>query len=149
MVLRFVVAIPLGITLTGDFTMQIINTLIATLITVSLLFFAQPKTPAYASGADQLVLLICNNIKGDDKYRLRKLLKENRLKVKKIYGAVKCNGLTMVRYAIKSNASKVGVFIVKRVPGSQIASAGDIEWAKENGFGDHEITAEMINRISD
>lgn len=127
--------------------MHIVKYILVTLITVSLLFAVQPTAPAYAAGENQLVLLLCNNIKGDDKYRLRKLLKENRLKLKKIYGAVKCDGLNMIRYALKSNAAKVGVFIVKRVSSSSISKADDIGWATENGFSDHEITAAMKKRV--
>lgn len=127
--------------------MKILNTFVAMLATVSLLIVIQPVSPAYAGGGQQIALLICNNIKGNDKYRLRKLLKENRLKVKKIYGAVQCDGLSMIRYSIKNNATAVGVFLVKRVPGSIIASNKDIAWATENGFADNEITAAMKKRV--
>lgn len=127
--------------------MQIVKTFIATIITVSILFVMQPAKPVKAAGSDQLVLLICNNIKGNDKYRLRKLLKENRLKIKKIYTAIKCDGLSMIQYALQNNAVEIGVFIVKRAPSSLIKKSNDLAWATDNGFADHEITAAIKKRI--
>jgi hypothetical protein len=39
-----------------------------------------------------------------------------------------------VRHAIKHNAADTAEFIIKQLPGSQVAKSGDVEWATSNGF---------------
>ncbi len=83
---------------------------------------------------DQLAASICDYVAADDKNRLRKVLSDYRLRLRNIYDGVVCNGDSLIRHAFKSNASDVGEFIVKQLPGSAVASSGDIAWAEGNGF---------------
>jgi hypothetical protein len=75
---------------------------------------------------------MCDYIKADDKNRFRKVLTENRLRLRNIYDGVVCDGLSMVRFAVKSNAAGVGEFIIKQLPASQINASGDVAWAEAN-----------------
>jgi hypothetical protein len=85
-----------------------------------------------AQAQEQIAASMCDYIKADDKNRFRKVLSENRLRLRNIYDGVVCDGLSMVRFAVKSNAAGVGEFIIKQLPASQINSSGDVAWAEAN-----------------
>lgn len=97
-------------------------------------FFISP-----ASANDKLVQSFCSYIAANDKNNLRKILSENRLRLKNVYDGITCNGLPMIRFAIKHNAGDAAEFIIKQLPGSQISSMGDAEWAANNGFASSSI----------
>ncbi len=90
-------------------------------------------TPVQAD--DQMAASMCDYIKADDKNRLRKLLSDNRLRLRNIYDGIVCNGQNMVRFAVANNANNVGEFIIKQLPAAQIGSSGDIAWAEANHAG--------------
>jgi len=85
-----------------------------------------------AQAQEQIAASMCDYIKADDKNRFRKVLSENRLRLRNIYDGVVCDGLSMVRFAVKSNSAGVGEFIIKQLPASQINSSGDVAWAEAN-----------------
>jgi len=85
-----------------------------------------------AQAQEQIAASMCDYIKADDKNRFRKVLTENRLRLRNIYDGVLCDGLSMVRFAVKHNAAGVGEFIIKQLPASQINGSGDIGWAESN-----------------
>lgn len=100
--------------------------------------------PAMAD--DALVVSICNYVAADDKNRLRKKLKSNKVKLRNIYDGVACNGLNLLQFSMSKNANNVGKYIVKRLPGSKLKSGADITWATENGFGESEIVSAIKDR---
>lgn len=102
------------------------------------LFVAPLYTPS-ASANDQLVQSFCSYVASNDRNSLRKTLSENRLRLKNVYDGIACDGLPMIRFAIKHNAGEVAEFIIKQLPSSQIASMGDAEWAASNGFASSSI----------
>ena len=102
--------------------------LCSSLLTV--LFVVSPV----AHADQQLAASMCDYIKADDKNRFRKLLSDNRLRLRNIYDGIMCDGHPLVRFAVVSNASGAGEFIIKQLPGNQVAQSGDLEWATSNGF---------------
>lgn len=91
-------------------------------------------TPA-AYADQQLAASMCDYVKADDKNRFRKLLSENRLRLRNIYDGVMCEGNSMIRHAVKNNAAGAGEFIIKQLPAAQITASGDIAWAESNHAG--------------
>jgi len=83
---------------------------------------------------DQLATSICSYIADNNKNSLRKTLSDNRLRLKALYDGISCDGLPLVRFAIKHNASDTAEFIIKQLPSSTVAKSGDVEWATSNGF---------------
>lgn len=69
------------------------------------------------------------------KIRFRKLLSDNRLRLRNIYDGVLCDGLSLIRFAVKNNAAGAGEFIIKQLPAAQITASGDIAWAESNHAG--------------
>lgn len=97
-------------------------------------FAASFAFTAPAQADDSIAQSLCSYVKANDKNSLRKALTDNRIRVKNVYDGLVCDGLPLVRFAIKNNANDVGEFIVKQLPGNFVAGLGDVEWAKSNGF---------------
>lgn len=107
--------------------------------------------PAHAN--DQLVANICNYVQADDKNRLRKKLKENRVKLRNIYSDISCNGDSLLRTAMKSGSDKVGTFVTKRLSLSVLqaveADGSSINaWADANGHSASSINTAIKERIA-
>lgn len=68
---------------------------------------------------------ICEYVAVDEKNRLRKLLKSNRLKLRDVFGDVLCNGDNILIFAAKNNANEVGELLIKKLPKDTIA--GELE----------------------
>ncbi|WP_372872974.1 DUF3718 domain-containing protein [Shewanella sp.] len=102
---------------------------------------------------DPLVASICDYVKANDKNRLRKKLKESRVKLRNIYSGVSCDGTSLLRTAMGAGANDVGEFIAKRLSESELgATEGDgmtiVAWAEANGHGGSPITAAIKDRLS-
>lgn len=95
---------------------------------------------------DQLAQSICAYVAADNRNALRKTLSDNRLRLSNVYGLIKCDGLTLVRFAIKSGANDTADFIIKQLPSSAVAGSGDIEWAQSNGFGSSPVIESLQAR---
>jgi hypothetical protein len=84
---------------------------------------------------DQMAASMCDYVKADDKNRLRKLLSDNRLRLRNVYDGIMCNGQNMIQFAIANNANNAGEFIIKQLPAAHISASGDIAWAESNHAG--------------
>ena len=107
--------------------------------------FATPFFATSASANDQVAESICAYIAANDKNSLRKTLSDSRIRIKNVYDGVSCDGLPMIRFAIKNNAADAAEFIIKQLPGSVVGKMGDSEWAASNGFG----ASPIINAIKE
>ncbi|SDJ59592.1 Protein of unknown function [Ferrimonas sediminum] len=101
---------------------------------------------------DQLIANICQYVQADNKTRLRKKLKESRIKVRTIYDGIKCNGESMIRSAMTNNADGVGVFLVKKLSAAQLKAKEQdgqsvLEWASAHGHGGSTIVSAINDRI--
>jgi D-alanyl-D-alanine carboxypeptidase len=110
--------------------MKLINATLCLSLVTGLLVVA----PA-AQAQEQLAASMCDYVKADDKNRFRKLLSDNRLRLRNIYDGVVCDGLSLIRFAVKNNAAGAGEFIIKQLPAAQITASGDIAWAESNQAG--------------
>lgn len=99
-----------------------------------------------ASADQQLAASMCDFVAADDRNRFRKVLSDYRLRLRNIYDGVVCNGESLIRHAFRSGANDVGEFIIRQLPGSQLADSGDVEWAQANGFGDTALFASLQDR---
>ena len=117
----------------------------AKLFTLATVIAATASISAPAAANEQLALSICSYVAADSKNNLRKTLADNRLRLRNVYDGIVCDGLPLVRHAIKHNAADAAGFIISQLPGSQVAASGDIEWANSNGFG----ASPIINAIKE
>ncbi|MBY5993024.1 DUF3718 domain-containing protein [Ferrimonas balearica] len=130
--------------------MRISALLVAAGITVASLSY----TPAAQANVDQLVASMCDYVINDEKNRLRKKLKDARVKLRAIYDGVTCNGNSLVRTAMINNAQDVGVFLVKQLPRNTLNTAEAdgqtlLQWAESQGHGASAIAAEITSRANE
>lgn len=119
------------------------KTLIGAALGLSLLAIQAPV----AQAQEQWVVSLCEYTKADDKSRIRKLLSDNKVNVRKIYDAVKCNNESLIKFAMRSDAYETGSFFVKQMP-SKSLQAEDLEnWANANGFGASPLINDIKARI--
>ena len=110
--------------------------------------FTAPLFTTSVSANDQLAQSFCSYVASNDKNNLRKTLSESRMRLKNVYDGIACDGLPMIRFAIKHNAGDVAEFIIKQLPGSQIVKMADAEWAASNGFAQSPIIETLKARSS-
>lgn len=75
--------------------------------------------------ANDLSLRICEYVQANDKNRLRSFLKQNRLKIRNIYGDIACNGDNLLIFSAKSEALEVGEFLIGKLPSKKVKAEID------------------------
>ncbi|EKE85289.1 DUF3718 domain-containing protein [Idiomarina xiamenensis] len=96
--------------------------------------------------ANELALSLCTYVQGDDTMRMRKKLRDSRVRIRDVYGSVRCNGQTLLQFAMEHGANDIGTFIVGRLAVEDITGSGDYEWAQANGHADSPVAAAMKER---
>ena len=99
---------------------------------------------------------ICTIVTADDKSELRKKMRsvqsDYRLKLRDYYTGISCDGQSLIRTAIKSDAIEVGTLLVKKMPSRDL---GEPEqdgktlqaWINDNGFQDHAVSQALTERL--
>lgn len=80
---------------------------------IILIVLAFSYTPPSFSA--NLSLTICEYIAVNDKRRLRSFLKSNKLKIRKIFKGIRCNGKNLLLFAAKANSIKTGEMIIGKL----------------------------------
>ena len=108
------------------------------------------------AGVEDALANICTIVQANDKGELRKKMRgvqsDYRLKLHDYYGGVSCNGKSLIRTAIESNAVDVGTLLVKKMPSRELqnpeADGKTLQaWIAENGFQSSPIASEISDRI--
>lgn len=108
------------------------------------------------AGVEDSLANICTIVQADDKGELRKKMRsvqsDYRLKLHDYYTGISCNGDSLIRTAIKSNAVDVGTLLVKKMPSRELqtpeADGKTLQaWIAENGFQSSPIAGELQERI--
>ena len=108
------------------------------------------------ANVEEALANICTIVSADDKGELRKKMRDvqsdYRLKLHDYYGGVSCNGKSLIRTAIESNAVDVGTLLVKKMPSRELqnpeADGKTLQaWIAENGFQSSPIASEISDRI--
>jgi hypothetical protein len=95
---------------------------------------------------EQLAASLCDYVAADDKNRIRKKLKETRVKLRNIYDGISCGGNNLIRHAVINNADKAGTYIVKQISKGDLAGSGDAAWADANGHSGSAIITALKSR---
>lgn len=124
---------------------------ISTMISIAILSGGLYSVPAQS--ADNVAEAMCNYIVADHKSRFRDQLRSSKIKLKKVYNKISCNGQSLLRFSMQKDANKVGEFIVKRLPASLLAKAESdgvtvYDWAKSNGKEASPVAVAIKKRAS-
>ncbi len=91
------------------------------LLISSLLAATFAATPV-VEASDNKSLRICEYVSVNDNKRLRKFLKQNKLKIRTVFKNIKCNGQNLLVFAANSNSLDVGEFIIKKISKKTVAA---------------------------
>lgn len=121
---------------------------LSTVISVVVLSTGLYSVPAKS---DVIVTAMCNYIIADHKDRFRDKLRSNKIKLKRVYKEIGCNGHSLLRFSLIAKADNVGEFIVKRLSSSLLKKTeadgvSIYDWANNNGYADSPITAAIKKR---
>lgn len=110
--------------------------------------------PSYVQADDLLAETICSYIEVDNKSRLRKVLKSNNIRIRNVFDSIKCDGQSMLHFAISAEANAVGGFIVSKLPVAALSTpASDgktlLQWAEEFGHAASPVVAIAKDKISE
>jgi len=89
--------------------------LLASLITATVTF--APVTKA----DNNMSLRICEYVAANDKNRLRSFLKQKKLKLRKVFKNITCNGKNLLVFAASKNALEAGEFLIGKIPSKEVA----------------------------
>lgn len=121
---------------------------LTTIVSIAILSTGLYSVPAQS---DEVVTAMCNYIIADHKDRFRDKLRSNKIKLKRVYEDIGCNGQSLLRFSMIANANDVGGFIVKRLSSSMLKKTeadgvSIYDWANSNGHTDSPITAAIKKR---
>jgi len=88
--------------------------LLASLITATVTFAPVTK-------ADNMSLRICEYVAANDKNRLRSFLKQKKLKLRKVFKNITCNGKNLLVFAASNKALEAGEFLIGKIPSKEVA----------------------------
>ncbi|WP_448550101.1 DUF3718 domain-containing protein [Thalassotalea fusca] len=87
--------------------------LLASTLTVLTLTSSVYTPKAEASNIAQSV---CEYVAADDKKRMRTFLKTNKLKIRKIFKSIQCNGQNLLEFASARGSNETGTLIIGKLP---------------------------------
>lgn len=97
--------------------------------------------------AQDLALNLCTYVQGDDRMRMRQRIREERVRLRQVYDGVRCNGMSLLQFALSNGSDDIGVFIASQLPSSVLSGGGELEWAVSNGYGDTETVQAIRERV--
>jgi hypothetical protein len=99
---------------------------------------------------------ICTIVQNDDKSELRKKMKsvqtDYAMKLSDYYDGITCNGNSLIRTAMLSNAVESGTLLVKKMPKSKLSEPESdglllTDWIASNGLESSPIAAVIQERM--
>ena len=87
--------------------------LLASTITALTLTTVMSAPKAQAANIAQSV---CEYVAADDKKRMRSFLKTNKLKIRKIFSGIECNGKNLLEFASARGSVATGSLIISKLP---------------------------------
>jgi hypothetical protein len=83
--------------------------------TITVLTLTSAVTTPKAQAAD-IATSICEYVATDDKKRMRSFLKTNKLKIRRIFDGIQCNGKNLLEFASTSGSVKTGSLMISKLP---------------------------------
>ncbi|RAJ94960.1 DUF3718 domain-containing protein [Aliidiomarina maris] len=104
--------------------------------------------------ANEIAEGICTAISADDRQRLRTILSNHNMRVRNVFTGIRCNGYSMLQFAITAEAAQVGDMITRQLPASMIAQdtvngVPVLEWAESSGYASSDVVAAVRTRLGE
>lgn len=105
--------------------------IVITAILASITMFSAPEV-----SANDISVRVCEYVQANDKKRLRKYLKDQKLKVKVIFDSVGCSGDNILVFAAKQQALEVGEYLIGKTPKKSVTANLDAITAASAHLGE-------------
>ena len=112
--------------------------IVITAILASITMFSAPEV-----SANDISVRVCEYVQANDKKRLRKYLKDQKIKVKVIFESVGCSGDNVLVFAAKQQALEVGEFLIGKTPKKSVAESLDAITSASAHLG--EVAKKRVN----
>lgn len=121
-----------------------------------MVFFVASVTftlPIKSNAADMVAEGLCSAIVADDRQRMRTILSNHNIRLRNVFTSVRCNGYSLLQFAITAEAIDVGEMLIRLLPTSAIESdkingESVIHWAEKAGYGSSPVLAVVRERMS-
>lgn len=71
---------------------------------------------------------LCEYVAADDKKRMRSFLKTNKLKIRRVFDSVQCNGKNLLEFADSKGSLDTGDMMISKLPKKTVTSiVGNLE----------------------
>lgn len=90
------------------------------LVTVILVTFILLATTPKAQ-ANNIAQNLCEFVAADAKSKLRSYLKSQRIKIRRVFDTVECNGQNLLQFAASANANETGAMMIGKLPKSVVS----------------------------
>lgn len=94
---------------------------------------------------------ICYSISADNRREFQNIIDRHNLRIRGMYTAIRCNGLTLLQFAIIAEAADTGLLLTRNLPIRLILEHDDsghtiLEWAETTGYGNSAIIRAIRER---
>jgi len=76
--------------------------------------------PVYSDSFLLLATALCDYTKANDRSKIRKKLRRNKVKIRRVYDGITCNGKTLHQFAVHYKADDVVKFYETKVKASKL-----------------------------
>lgn len=129
--------------------LKIVSYGLASAMAVSMLTAPVHSAPMqYRFPSEEIALVFCAYVRDNDTTRLQNKMRELRIRMRDVYTNIRCNGASLVQFALKTNSQDVGSFIVRSVTLNDLREVNDYEWAVQQGYADTVIGTALQERFA-
>ncbi|RUO36196.1 hypothetical protein CWE13_10030 [Aliidiomarina shirensis] len=112
----------------------------------------QAARPAQGFTGENVAKDICYSISADNRREFQNILERNSLRIRNMYTAVKCNGYTLLQFAVIAEATDTGLLLTRSLPARMIFEKyenGDsiLDWAETTGYHNSPIIHAVRERL--
>ncbi|MCO4322620.1 DUF3718 domain-containing protein [Aliidiomarina quisquiliarum] len=109
--------------------------------------------PIKSKAADMVAEGLCSAVVADDRQRMRTILSNHNIRLRNVFTNVRCNGYSLLQFAITAEAIDVGEMLIRLLPtsaieGDKINGESVIHWAEKAGYASSPVLAVVRERVS-
>ncbi|HLV48966.1 MAG TPA: DUF3718 domain-containing protein [Aliidiomarina sp.] len=108
-------------------------------------------TKSYANS--EIAEGLCAAIVADDRQRMRTILSNNNMRLRNVFNGVRCNGYSMLQFAITAEAIDVGEMLIRQLPiriieEDEVNGQNILQWAESAGYGSSPVLQVVRDRLN-
>lgn len=106
-----------------------------------------------AKATEEIARDVCSCISADDVRAFQRILDNHNLRLRGAYEAIRCNGYTLVQFAITAEAEDVGTLLARSLPtraleNDKVKGLHVVSWAERTGYGSSLIVRRIDERLN-